>query len=329
MSNYAEQVKVYPLLDPSHYLDNQELLATILFPDIRENRGKKFFSVSPSGFISFSDYNELWNENVQRRKLSTNADEASEAAICFIEQAHANFMDKSNQTLNEKLVALPFPSFSSLPEVVPVPHPYEPVIDHWLCRFEADICCSECTGCIPVHGALCEVRVGDAHKVIGLNIRWRPVISGGFDTTLLPYEVSKKKGRRNKIPDLVYVLDSENQKFLAPFYLTINNGYPSFSPASEYSIVADIFQWNTSSGANLYASVNGGNMQKKFSFRWAMNRVDKLLDEGLKMLSTSSILRNIPFGVYNISLDVCDTINGQTKRLWKKVHISSNQEFQV
>src|SRR5437868_13851957 len=153
MTNKSDEnkIRVYPLLEPSHYLNNKELLANLLFPDINVNREQKSFSVSPSGFISYSDYTELWKENAGERKLPKDAREAAEISVNFIQQVYTRFKDENKPEIKKKIVALPFPLFQPDPEAVSVLHPAEPIIDHWLRSEERRVGKESRCGCRTVH----------------------------------------------------------------------------------------------------------------------------------------------------------------------------------
>ena len=191
-----------------------------------------------------------------------------------------------------------------------------------------------------VHDALIEVRIGskwpgtDRYRIIGYNQRWRPIRSKGrVSTELLPptheelEESHDQAGvHQGEAPILVYVLDADSQRFLAPYYLTPSGHHFGFHSASRYSIVLNVLQIDGPAETELFLNVAGGGKKRDFEAHWSYWRPDTIATEGFVYLGQGvKAPKGLPPAVYNIITDVIDKQTGQTKRHQQMVYAGPRQ----
>ena len=193
---------------------------------------------------------------------------------------------------------------------------------------------------LPVHDALIEVRIGarwpgtDRYRVIAYNQRWRPVKKKGRKRTgLYPIpEPATDHGHEHKAaheadhvePVLVYVLDADSQRYLAPYYLGMSGHHITLSPASEYSMVLNTIQRDGPVSTDLFLDIAGGHRKHEFDVHWSYWRPDMLVEEGIVYMGRGRRMpKSLPHAVYNIIADVIDKVTGQTKRHQQMVFAGS------
>jgi hypothetical protein len=163
----------------------------------------------------------------------------------------------------------------------------------------------------PVDGGVVEFRVGGGGKLIGLNSRWRPTVEGVTARMLAPPDEAKS------LPlQLVYVLagDEDPLEFIAPYY-RVSGDDPdtgSFLPASDHSLSVNLSQEasedeNGQATVSITAEVSGGAGSLRYA--WGAWRVDLGPSVGFQDLGSSNSVTLLP-GVYNLVLDVEDTVTG-------------------
>ncbi len=186
-----------------------------------------------------------------------------------------------------------------------------------------------------VQDALFEVRIGskwlgtDRYRIIGYNQRWRPVkASGRITTELLPPQEDEHAAHDEEPvtpeeaqPELIYQLDADSQRFLAPYYLTPSGHHFGFQPASMYSMVLNAIQRDGEQGTDLFLAITGGGKKRAFSVHWSCWRPDTLVEEGITYLGEGlKAPKGLSPAVYNVIADVIDNETGQTKRHQQTVY---------
>lgn len=125
-------------------------------------------------------------------------------------------------------------------------------------------------------------------------------------------------------PELVYVLDADSQRYLAPYYAGLSGHHITLAPASEYSMVLNALQRDGAISTDLFLDIDGGHRQQDFEVHWSYWRPDTLVEDGIVYVGRGRQMpKSLPPAVYNIIADVIDKNTGQTKRHQQMVFAGS------
>lgn len=349
-----QRIYVHELLEPEVYLRGRPFLIKLFQPWIGPMTEQRVLQVTPAGMLYFADHGELWRDSEERRALPETAEDALKEAERFLAGICKDFQAAGSEDIRNALKECPVPANRVRIDAVALLHPQLGLIDHWLCRFAIQV------GAFPwtrerhhddeeeveeypfhhtdrskplrVHDALIEVRIGskraDGYRIIGFNLRWRPIKTKGIKATeLFPPDADESEDHDHvgtsdeQEPLLVYVLDADSQRYLAPYYLTPSGHHFGFQPASEYSLVLNAIQRDGQQRTDLFLDIAGGHPKREFVVHWSYWRPDTLVADGVTYVGVGPILPGgLAPAVYNVIADVIDKKTSQTKRHQQMVY---------
>jgi hypothetical protein len=303
MATNGKKIRVYELMPPSVYASNKDALQTILVGD-GAKKNDIDFRVYDNGFVSFFNRSKLWRKSIGGKLPAT----AAEVVFILTNYIRVECTGRFQQ-VKKDFPFFPFPPDSILKMPPSISAAYDPATgdpDHLICWCYCSIYSNHNNEVLPVDGAVFEFRIGEEKTVIGLNIRWRPVIRIREETDFTEFSGPTPD---KTIPPLIYLLESQFSPYLSPFFKVQEEENALFKTASRYSLELTILQQNKKNGASVFAQVTGGSGH--YLYNWAYWRPDSVTTEGIRQLAGNLNELNIDTGVYNILLDVCDLKTGR------------------
>jgi len=330
MSVRPQSIRIYRLLDSQVLIANAPTIAKEVFKMASLDAGERTFRVSAGGILSFAHHGQL-GRNTSGTDLPRTPGEAVGAANDFLRRA-GNVVGRSPALRSAGITSL-LPA-EVRPLQVKLVANAAGVADHWLCRFNIWVQTGISGLSAQLYGGMIVLRIGVGGEVIGCTVRWRPCVSdepvsmilnAAFDiqtlssfsavdppaaTPIQKIEAGIPNERATASPVLVYLLGDDHvaQSFLTPFYVSGDEDELEFSPASTYSMLAQIDAVYAPEGFKASAVVMGGS--GNFDYRWASWSPTNFR-RGVQERGSSKDI-DIEGGAHNLILRVGDRATGQT-----------------
>ncbi len=321
-SSSRGSVTVYPVKDPTSLYNKSALLAKAMLPPGVNPDKQHFFSISPaSGWMRYSDRSMLW-QKIPSAAVPQAQD--WQQVLATAKKFISDVTTRLNADPDMAKLGLTPPSVNDLDsKIVAVANPSKKVagIDHWLCRFQPSLNAGT-PGKIPLIGAGIDVRIGKDSTIVGFAWRWRTLDkpqTAMMNCPLLPPPSSGGSSDGSSAPILVYLAADEGvtQKFLAPYYISsFSDDAPDISPASTYSLMAELSQTQQGNTTQITCQAWGGSGQ--YDYKWNCwsplesfdgetppTSQDSQQTVGNQQVNVSTI--SLSPGVYNVIVNVTDT----------------------
>lgn len=313
---------------------------TIFGDEYKIDNENLLFSISnSSGWMNFSDHTQLW-QSENSNYLAKNKIEIEKVAETFLDNINAKIID-FNVANNSYLPSF-FPGKISrkLSKCYAVKHRNGSWIDHWLCIYQIFLQGGINTSSKSlVYGMSLDIRIGKNNKIIGFSSKWRPNCKIIYTDLFLPDQSESHHSETSSTIDqshidgkantLIYLFDGDSvkQSFLSPYYCNGHGHHLQITSACKFSLDVFIFQINLPDSTKLYAFVSGGS--GKYFYNWAYwdNKVIWNIGRGFieigegkneeQTINGKKTLTNcitLPLGVYNIMLNVTDSLTGAFKQ---------------
>lgn len=322
-------VLVHALAPPSLLSDQESGIAALVEAALQaSNFDRRHVNVSPtSGWITFLGP-ELRGEGSPPALVSADPSAAKAQAEGFVKRLRDSFAGRSGvvvpSTLNR--VAL-LPSLRPL-SIDCVPRP-DGGWSHWLFRAQPRLPISaDGTEVVDVQGTVLEVMVGNRNRILGFQLRWRPVTGERLEIDAADFSYDAGEEEESPPHGLVYYSDGDGaiQHYLSPYYLVADGDDLVLTSGCSYSLVISYgIVAKPDGGAAVTAVVDGGS--GSYLFDWAMLALDDLGDgsiEGLgsgtteerriddtRALTLSTV--TLPPGVHNLMVNAKDRETGAFK----------------